>query len=405
MRCDDPLRLPSWVSRAGLLCTLVACNDSPVKLGEVPPVVSALPVVSLIQVKESLNDQFTASGAMSLGRCDILLVSGEWGTLARIRGDGTVDQRTSRLPGAPMSTRLSRGREGEAIAWSDEPRFGARVRPDLSLESLSLPTDAWGGNNAGPIIGLGEGYLFAPFGGSSPRQSPKPWRDAALALVLSAEGNEINAIGSVHDRGGSYLSWHSGRTMVGNRGDTVVLLNLSDGIVSGWLPPFSTPIWSAQLPRYLSAPAPREELWQYPWIHYGAELINLLALSQVSMATIGEDGTIYAIRNYTAEWDRMDERRLKTQGRWRIADKALEVYTHRGSLVERYALPSADIRWLSVGAHGRLFLRIADEVVVADFSGPPTRCPVLPARITIDVTDPAPDPAELVTVASVVPNS
>ena len=104
-------------------------------------------------------------------------------------------------------------------------------------------------------------------------------------------------------------------------------------------------------------------------------------------------------------WDRMDERRLKTQGRWRIADKALEVYTHRGSLVERYALPSADIRWLSVGAHGRLFLRIADEVVVADFSGPPTRCPVLPARITIDVTDPAPDPAELVTVASVVPNS
>lgn len=363
------------------ICSFHGCSGEPPMVGSEPPIGQPLNVVAHILVPDS----FPVSGGVSNEKCEILLVGAVAGTIVRIREDGSVDHQVGRVPGGRATTRLELSDRGRIILWSNYPAFWGILNPDLTVDSLPLSPHPWGGFQAGPTAGLASGYVMAPLAdNSSPRESPRPWRFAPLTYVLGPHGEKVDSIGTVEDRSGAYLSWFAARVVVGHHLDTLLVLNLSNGIVSAWGPPYHASAWSRPLPHYFDAPPPREVLRKYPWIQGGGGLRSLITLSQVETASIGEDGTIYAVRSYEAKWESAGPRHGKTEGRWQIVARGLESYTSHGDLITRYELPQpSEVRWLRVGAHGRILLRQGKEVLIADPLGGATGCPGLPDRIQL----------------------
>lgn len=385
---EGTMKMHSLVLAALAGVMAVGCRADTPRLVGLPVAGAMLNTVSRIVVPDS----FIVTGAAGGSSCEIVLVGGEWGTLVRVRRDGSVDSLTGRLPGARSGGHLqSLGTRG-IVVWSNAPPFWGRIGVDLSVSVLPVPMHAWGGRVVGPPVQIDNGYVMVPFGDLlMPRRAPRPWQGAPLGYDLALDGAKQDSVGWVDDRGGMYLSWYGARTVPGSVNDTLILLNLESAAFSAWRRPYSEPIWVRTLPRYFEPPVAREELFEYPWLQFGGVMRSFLAVSQVESAAIAEDGTMFAIRNYQARWERISRPRLKTQGRWVVVSRGLEKYSHDGLLLERYALPSGiDVRWVGIGPHGRVFLRQGQHVLVIETAGDTERCPAMPRLIVVKHSDPPP---------------
>lgn len=377
-----------------LLCCAVscvfftsACDGGSLRdaaLADVAMPRSPLPVVARIIA----NDSFYVSGIAQTG-CSLIVVGGEWGTIARIDPDGKLDTVLRRVPGAGPGTRLESGDGGRVLFWSNNPPSWGVLQPDLAVESMTVPVHAWGEAMSGPVFALHGQYVMVPFGDLRVRRAaPRPWVPAPLAYVLAMDGGEKSRIGRITDQGGEFLSWAAARVAVGVRGDTLVLLNLTDGSLMGWVAQHDSPAWTDTLPKYFENPKPREEVWRYPWVHLGGARVNLIGALQVEMAAIAEDGSILAVRNYGIRWRSLKlPRYFKIKGGWEVTSRGLERYTSHGDLVGHFVLPDGDLNWIRAGRNGRVFLGYSDEVIVAEFGGTPGDCPPLPERVVLDIND------------------
>lgn len=380
------------------ICLFLACSSQVDFVGRPAPRGVPLPEVARL----TMPDSFTISGIADLGRCELLLLGGDWGTMARVDSQGHVSPRTVRAPGAPVDGHLQTGPHGRILLWTSSPATWGVVSRDLTVALFPRPAHPWGTTQGAPVTELPSSFVVSPFGDVRVTQaSPSPWVAAPLAYVLDTSGALVDSIGAIKQREGRYLSGFAARTLTAAVGDTVVLLNVYSGDLTAWMKPYSHPVWHARLPQSIDTLTPREEVWQYPWIQKGAEFHNVMALSQVGAAAAGNDGTIYAVRNYQATFLRVPQRRLKTQGKWVTVSSALELYTPRGKMLSRYDLPPGTNQWIAVGNGGRVFVRRSRELIIAETRASHTTCSAWPKVMAVAVADREPPASEVIAASPV----
>lgn len=374
------------------LAMSTACGQPHLEQEDLPPPLSTLRTSTLI----AGTDSFIPSGIASLSTCDILLVGAKWGSLIRLRKDGTFDPWAGKLPGTPQNVRIESSDGKRLIATSHNPVFWGVVNgEDLSVDPLLVPVHAWGQHWVGPVVALSSGrYAMAPIGDKDvARRQPERRVMTPLVQIMDSTGQVISDVDQITDLGGHYLSWLSSRLVLGNVSDTLLVVTLSDALLTaydltqlGVDPPL---LWERQLPTYFRAPPAQEEVRTYPWIQIDGDLVNLIQASHIATATFGPNGKLYAIRNYMAEWKKRPNRLFKSRGYWEVKKQALEIYSARGDLLGVYALPDDNVNWLRVDMHGRLFLRHGPSsvTVARDPTSDTHRCQPLPTHVTITAAD------------------
>lgn len=347
----------------------------------------------------SVTDSFAPSGVVGTARCEVILVGGAWGTVVRVNTDGRTDARVGRVPGAPRFASLQGTDSSGVVVWSHEPEsWGVLDIDSLTVRGLPVPLHPWGARWVGPAVPLPLGrFAMAPTGDAAlPRRQPVRWVSTPLVQIVDSNGRELDTVGHVGDHGGYYLSWLSSRLAVGSVGDTLLVLTLSDAMLSAYAPSAAmgeSVLWKRQLPLYFRTRPPREEVRTIPWIQYGGDITKFVDVPHVASATFGPEGKLYAIRNYFAEWMPTRSAVLPTQGRWVVGEQGLEIYDAHGQLLGAYALPQAGVRWVSVDVRGRLFLRAATESlqVVEDPTFTGSRCKPMPEVVRIPHVDVPPN--------------
>jgi hypothetical protein len=176
---------------------------------------------------------------------------------------------------------------------------------------------------------------------------------------------------------------------LGATGDTVLSLSLSDGILSAYAVVKSTGdltlLTTKKLRSYFQPPPVIEEVWSYPWIHFGGDQIKIVEARPIRAATFGPLGRAFIIRNYSAEWRHYRDRFFETDGDWEVQARGLEIYGPGGMFLGAWALPESALttNWLSVDVNGRILLGDGQAVIVVQdptFSAKP--CPLMPPYIT-----------------------
>ena len=314
--------------------------------------------------------------------------------LAKIEPDGRPSEAVGRIPGFRKLASLESGPDGAVLVWSADPAFLAKVSSDLTLDSAEVPAHAWGGKWMGPAIPLSDsGYAIAPI---SNRQkwvpSPDPWIDAPFVLVLDAGGQVRGTAGLLLRKEGRYLAWLANRAVLGRRGDTIMALRLSSGIVTKYVRSGESSAFEKasefDLIRYFEPTVPVEEIQSYPWIQDGGDEFIHVHVPQVETGAFGGE-RLYSIRNYAAEWVPVERRAsFQTEGLWQVTFRGIEVYDLQGSRLASLALPAWGELWMRADMNGRLFLGYGDSVfIVRDPTMKDARCPPMPGRIDLPFTD------------------
>ena len=385
-----PERNP-WPCIFAVLLTLAGCGrpGTERRIDGSPPLLDSLEVATVLLFSGS----FHPSGVAGLPNCDLVLVGGSWGTLARIRADGTVDDVVGRVDFPEGRTSLEIGDGAGALAWGPHPPYLADVGGDLSTSMRPVPEHPWGGVWTGPALPLPGGrYAIAAVSNRAlARPSPRPWRPSPLIHVMDTMGGVLAEAGRIVDRGGQFRSWLAARAVLGNRGDTLRALRLSTGVLETFAPSDSAGgyalIHKASLPAYFDPPPIQEEVLSYPWITFGGEVPVLAHVSQVEAAAFGGN-RLYAIRNYDAEWWEMDNPRVTLSGLWKPTNQGLEIYDLEGRRIRSFSLPYSDPDFLRADSRGRIFIKYGRSLVLAHdptYEGP--ACPVIPAEIMVSLVD------------------
>jgi hypothetical protein len=376
------------------------CDTPELKSLKPPPPLASLQLISTIR---RTDEALAVSGIASSSNCDLLLVGARWGTLTRIRANGIEDVGNWQLPGAHSMARLESGSEDNIIVWSSEPGFlGFFSADDMDVVQFPIPEHHWGGRRVGPVVALSHTrVVMAPIGDSPPLREPQPWVTTPLLEVVDQQLGLVGVIDTVARQHGTYLSWRLSRVGLGRTADTIVALDLSSATLTVYEPALPEAavqtLWAIQLPQYFVAPVPRAEIWTPDWIQVGGEVQVFLDVPHVAAVAFGNDGRVYAVRNYHAEWRRSRNDYTSSQGSWWVVRRGLEIYDLRGKLLGAYSLPGQDPAWrangwLRVDRHGRIFLPDGAGSVLI-FQNPTVerdKCPTLPPIIELTTKDTPP---------------
>lgn len=379
------------MSRTGPVCCqllvilVMGCTDvlPSGSLGGASPKDDPLPVLAALTVPVALS----VSGGMVDGGCHLWIADGRSGQILRWNADGWLSVPINHEDGPRLLTRLERGEGTSVIAWALAPVRWWVVDSLLATTSMPPLAHTWGELFAGPIRSNGRGrYIAMPFAElSTPHRAPASFSSAPLVYFLDSTGAKTDSVGLVTKAPGAYSSWWMSRVAVGGEADTLSILNLTSGELSTWLPGAGTPHKTWKLPKYFASPRPLEDVQSFPWIQIGGNLRGFAGISDIAMAEIGDDGTIYVVRNYAARWEAPPRGLSPARGRWRPTHQGLEVYHPDGSLMNRFSLPFADqVRWFRAGAHGTLLFRGDDLLVVAASAGA-SWCHEFPSGLADDV--------------------
>jgi hypothetical protein len=336
------------------------------------------------------------SGATADANCQLFFAGAEWGTLIRLRTDGTIDRETGRIPGWREGVKLERGFGPLIVAWSRRPEFLSFVNVKTwSVDSIPLHRTPWGNVGIGPVTTYSDSLLLiVPVAGAAPQPRPTSAVAAPLVERMNRRGSSESVVGPIPERPGRYLPWLAARSIIGTLGDTLLLVSVADARVTAFaLNDSHLPLrmlWSKQLPHYIRSPEPYEEIWSPDWIQIGGEIPSLIHVPQVGAAAVGPDGRLYAIRTYLAEWRRVTNRYVPTQGAWFVTKSGLEVYSRRGELERAFVLPDDAKEWIRVTEGGRILLGGANRIYVVRTEPESGACPRLPSSIDIDVVDEPP---------------
>ena len=379
------------------LMAVIAC-DIPKAHTVLPrPNLRPLPVESVFHW-----DSMGIGGVVSTPSCAILMSSATGGRIARVLPDGSVDS-TAVLgpPGSFRSLRLEELRDDASLVWTRSTtgngRVGLMSHGNLAVRWLAMPPLAWGMALTGSVTGVsGELIGIASLSDGVPVGQPDPWVPAPLVSLVDLGGALAGELGKVEQHSGRYLSWWLAQSVIGAWDEKIVALNLATGKVTTYYRNAAEPSVvqdngvnaEVRLPRYIDPPPVREEVWAPEWIQIGGELPHLIGVPQVLSGDITKWGGIVAVRPYRAEWRKVPNRYLPTQGTWSVEESGIEVYFPDGELSVAYDLEDLEVRWIRIDRHDRMFLSAGSAVYVVSMArrSGESRCPVLPPEIRVTVS-------------------
>lgn len=347
-----------------LLLLLGGCQADPevVDLEEPPELKSMEASIRIVS-----PDSLLPSDAIGLSDCSIVL-AGPGRLLWIPAGDSGTPRRVD-LTTNKGNTYLSLAADNDLVVWQRSFPGAWRVR-GASLEHvapLPRPVHPWGGLGTGQIISLSDHVYASPtMTASLPRRNPEPWPRTPLVQVFDSLAEASQGIGSVRDQGGLYLSWLHARSIVGSMGDTLVVVNLSSGVVDRFeVGRNGTEGRSEQLrlPRTFSAPPAAEEVWEANWLDKGGEVWRFYEASQIANAAFSAT-SLYVVRNYEPRWMASPSVFFERKNQLVPSRIGLEIYSWSGRRLASFALPSENVRTVNVGRRDRLFVTMANGVVL-----------------------------------------
>jgi len=373
--------------------TVLQCGEGKVAQVRQPPARSRLSIETVLVE----NDSFAPSTVVTGPSCDVALIGSIWGTVAVLHGDGSLDTIDRHIPGSPRFVSASTGTNEPVLLWSHEPDWWGQAGNRWQIASIPNPPHQWGGRWSGPAVALGAKlFAIAPLSDPSmARARPHTEIETPLISIVDDKGDSIGAIGAIEYTHGKYLPWVHAWLTLGAVAETLLTVNLTDGVLSAYAPlggaGYST-VRRVELPKYLMPKEPAEEVRTVPWIEYGGDLTKITVVPQVTSAAFGPEGRLYAVRNYAVEWRPGGSPAFRTRGRWAVRDDGLEVYSSDGRLLGAYWLPQAGVQWLRVDGHGRIFIHSGSETLIETdpFFHPAKQkreCLRLPDSIAIAIRD------------------
>ncbi len=344
-----------------LVLTHPACTGPRTDQADPPP-----PTTPLSEWIEVPKINGTALGSLErIAQCTFWGGSSSSGSILEFSTEnGSVD-RTPGLPG-PVSGLKYNEPLHLVLSWSKAHPWLRVIHPsDGRVQELNLPRHPWGEHRVGPLTFLSDTLIaMVPLGYGDLLPSPRPWVPSPLVWVLNLEGERVGTAGQVRDRGGSVLSTAS-LYAIGSVADTVLVLDLWDAELLTFHPPTTGDVWvqssRKSLPRYFSAPDPREDTMKIPWIDIGGDQPVVYHVPQLQAGAFGSKGQFWVIRNGSAIW-RPDNSELARQlyeshGKWEVDDQWIEVYTDRGSLDRAYDLPTPSAIGITLDHYGTPVLK------------------------------------------------
>jgi hypothetical protein len=353
-----------------------------------------LPLLAIIEG----DAQFSPSSAVATDGCGILLVGAEWGSLVKIDSSGAAYSVGRIGDGLPL-VNLEHGMDGRVLAWSHYPDYFALINPtSWHVDELPLAPHPWGQALVGPMQQVGaDEYAIATLANtSSPIARPERWPATPELIVVNGQGEVRRSFGEVAEASGRFVAWLHGQQAVGVVDETLVTLALTTGRVTGYRlhPPSSSAMeFSFTLPQYFRRPGTWEEVRVLPWIDINGEIPLIQHVRHVEAAAIDASGYVYALRNYSVVWRRVDSRYFRRRGRWESAELGLEIYNLNGELMGRYRAPAGADR-IRVDLYGRILIGegIRRVVVLRNPVEPvATRCERPTGTMTIPYADNEPD--------------
>lgn len=223
-----------------------------------------------------------------------------------------------------------------------------------------------GGRLAGNAVPAKNGVIVAEVFGSTAIRHPTDAAPAPLVAILTKDGAFHSAIGRT-DTVGRYLPAYRAHVTARVVDDSIVLVRHHDAAIvrialSDAVRGVDALRWQ-RLPAFLGERDEWEEWWSPSWIQRGGELFQVFGVPEVEAVTTGPAGHLYLVRNVHAKWFTGRNRFLKTQGMWRVRDRALEVRATNGDLKSTFRLPADGGRWIRVDDLGRIILPIDSGAV------------------------------------------
>ena len=226
----------------------------------------------------------------------------------------------------------------------------------------------------GPTVALDAFLAVAPL--AHPTRAlrvPRGVAPSALVQVTDRRGTPVRSLGPIVPGDTGYLPWIGARAELGRHGDTLLVVQLSQGTVGRYHVPSGERIDEWQVRRYFREVAPRSEVLRFPWIQFG-ELDYSFYTPHITAAAFGPTGKLYAIRSYGYHWVPRPNQFIRNSGAWEPDRQGLEIYTPTGELTGAYSVPQ-DVRGIRVDAYGRLFVLVAGGVrVYQEPSAQPNVC-------------------------------
>ncbi len=359
------------LSMSLLILVIASCHPGITKIIAAPPRLAKL--VPLAEIAAPKLSGF--SGVAGLASCDILLADRSGRIFSSRNGSDVLLLGT--VPGE-RAPELETVNGLDVIAWADPQPLLARITLDpFGIDSLPVLRHPWGERWVGPVVPLEHGRLaMAPI--AHPyrfRPAPNHAPQARLADVLDAEGSLLTTVGPALHAVAGYRAWAQVKGAIGRQGDTLLSVAFEDGLLYRYPVSVNSSLGKTFLPRYFKPVTLREEVVRFPWIRFG-ELAYVFSTPQISQASFGPNGTLYAIRNYGFSWQGRKNVYVRSAGAWTPTAQGLEVYTPYGRLIGAYEIP---VRTRSVRADvtGRLFLTLQSGgiEVYQDPTARPTSCP------------------------------
>lgn len=338
-----PLRVWTALSAAFLFaaCTAPSVSESPAP--------ELVPLDVVVDVRS--EGDFRVSGVAWVGPCTIWVVGERWGLLVEIDLSSGAERVLGHLPGRPAGGRLSAAPGGEVVwAGTTNPPalFFVRIKSKAAT-AVVVPPHPWT-NRAllGSIAALQRGVVVAPLGAEL-TMSPRPWVEAPIAWVVDQRGDVNRQFGLVRDAGGRYLSAATAAVAIGESDGRLGLLDLHEARLAWYSSDsITTPDTVVQLPRYLHPPASWEDVWTVPWLDIGADQPRAYAVPQLVAASIGNDGSLWVVRNRRVSWDATDSRLGRsvyaTPGTWRVGGQWLEAIDPDGVTRAAFDLGDGGVR-------------------------------------------------------------
>lgn len=354
--------------------------------------------VLAFQTRIVQNDSFSPSTVVVGRHCDIAFVGSSWGALAVLHADGLFDTTARWVPGNPHFA-VAVGSGSNVVLWAHAPDWWGIMRTsDWSVTSMPVPVATWGGHWTGPATLLDDSSLaLAPMSDqAAARERPKRWSSPPLVEIVDLRGQVRTTVDSLADSAGNFLPWAHAWLAVGSIHDslaTVGLLKPDLSVYARGAHGAYHVIRRVELPRYLPAYKPAEEVVTLPWIQFGGgDLFSLSAVPAITAATFAPSGILYAVRPHSVVHKTVSSALFTDAGQWLVDDDDLEAYDSRGRLIGAYELPTGGVDWVRVDEHGRLIVHATHEVLIArdPFASVSTvspACPPLPARLDIPTKD------------------
>ena len=380
--------IPKYCKALVILFLSSSCQSPTVRELRPTPELTELPIESVIVS----SDSFIASGVVSTPSCDMLLSDGLYGGIARVRASGAIDYLSPESAAvAHRGAQLDEYTDSTALLWSRTSQvIGVVSYQSLRVTAIAISSSEWNLPVVGSVTGLPGGLIaVAALGEGPPVSQPDPWVPASLIRVFSKEGDVVDIVGRVEQYPGRYLSWLLARSVIGSVGDRIFAIFLSTGDVEVFATNEGDYVATREgfeLPAYIGAPNPREEVWVPHWIQIGGDVVHLIEMSQVIAGDVMSDGRIVAVRPYMAKWRRARSRFVPTQGTWEVTEQGLEIYSPKGELERAFVLPTPTVARVLVDRHHRVFIvdgtgLIYVSSVLAEHKQ--SKCPVLPDTIPI----------------------